>query len=366
MEIIGTEQNDILVGTDQNDTIEGGIGNDQLFGSGGDDLIRGGANRDLIRGGGDSLETLITVGGSDTLEGGEGNDAYFVSQSASGGTVILDEQGDNNAVYIVGGDSDLPTIFETVNLPGEQILETFADSSPWGDITLELSTPEAGIIGLERSGRDLIVDLNRDGVAETESDLTITNYFDEEGNLAPGAPLFINNLTNTEIINLFDSNSSETTENPNPDNDGERPVYRFFNTSTGVHFYTTNEIEKDALTEQDNFNFEGASYRATDPLTGDSTPVYRFLNEDTGTHLYTLEEAERNSLEETDNFTFEGEAFSAYATEIEGSIPIYRFFNTETGAHLYTPSAEERDLVEDTLPDYQAEGIAYYALPNDI
>ena len=55
--------------------------------------------------------------------------------------------------------------------------------------------------------------------------------------------------------------------------------------------------------------------------------------------------------------------FFAYETEVEGTIPIYRFYNSDTGAHFYTPSAVERDNVEQNLPDFQSEGIAYYALP---
>ena len=65
-----------------------------------------------------------------------------------------------------------------------------------------------------------------------------------------------------------------------------------------------------------------------------------------------------------DSFSFEGEVFFAYETEVEGSIPIYRFFNTTTGAHFYTPSTTERDNVTENLPDFQSEGIAYYALPD--
>ena len=143
-------------------------------------------------------------------------------------------------------------------------------------------------------------------------------------------------------------------------------VYRFLNNETGVHFYTADETERDAVQELNNFSFEGASYNSVDPLTGasEATPVYRFLNQNTGVHLYTVSETERENVEELDNFSFEGEAFSAYATEVEGSIPVYRFFNSNTGAHFYTPSAEERDNVED-MSGFQSEGVAYYALPLD-
>ncbi|MCC0179417.1 hypothetical protein I4641_20865 [Waterburya agarophytonicola K14] len=142
-------------------------------------------------------------------------------------------------------------------------------------------------------------------------------------------------------------------------------VYRFFNNNSGVHFYTANETERDAIQELDNFNFEGASYSSVDPLSGqpEPVPVYRFLNQDTGVHLYTVSDIERDAVQELDNFNFEGEAFFAYESEVDGSIPIYRFFNNTSGAHFYTPSAGERDSVEANLPEFALEGIAYYALP---
>lgn len=150
-----------------------------------------------------------------------------------------------------------------------------------------------------------------------------------------------------------------------PNNTSSNTVYRFFNQDTGVHFYTANEAEKDTVLELDNFNFEGGSYRAIDPLTRmpEPIPVYRFLNEDTGVHLYTISVAERDATQELSNFSFEGEAFFAYEIEVENSIAIYRFFNPNTGAHFYTPSEVERNNLEANLPEFQSEGIAYYALP---
>ena len=158
-----------------------------------------------------------------------------------------------------------------------------------------------------------------------------------------------------------------TSNNPSTPDDDSNIVYRFFNNDTGVHFYTANETERDAVLELNNFSFEGGSYQAVDPLTGnpEPSPVYRFLNEDTGVHLYTISEVERDATQELSNYSFEGEAFSAYGTEVEDSIPIYRFFNPTTGAHFYTPSEAERDNVEDNLTEFQSEGIAYYALPLD-
>ena len=141
-------------------------------------------------------------------------------------------------------------------------------------------------------------------------------------------------------------------------------VYRFLNTDTGVHLYTSSEVERDAILENlPNYVSEGSAYVSVDPFTGSPEPeqVYRFLNSDTGTHLYTVSEVEKQSVEENlPNFSLETESFFAFAEEQPGTIPVYRFFNTDTGAHFYTPSETERDVVEETLPNYQSEGIAYY------
>ena len=361
MNLIGTDNDDFLQGGEGNDTIDGGLGSDFIFGFGGNDSLTGGVGNDFLYGGGRGL-TFISVGGSDTLEGGEGDDGYGISLETGGGSVIRDEEGINNAVFIFAGNTDAASLLSLVDANTldeiNEGVELVNDPNTWGDSAIEVSLPQQGIVGLEKSGTNLIVDLDRNGIAEAENDLTIVNYFDEEGNLGLGAPIILNNIIDTEhqdVVDLFANNLGTT-------------VYRFFNTDTKVHFYTANETEKDAVEDLDNFNFEGASYRGVDPLTGagEPVPVYRFFNQDTGVHLYTVSETERDVVEDLDNFSFEGEVFLAYETEVEGSIPIYRFFNSTTGAHFYTPSVAERDNVENNLPDFQSEGIAYYALPNTL
>ena len=144
-------------------------------------------------------------------------------------------------------------------------------------------------------------------------------------------------------------------------------VYRFLNTDTGVHLYTSSEVERDAILENlPNYVSEGSAYVSVDPFTASPEPeqVYRFLNRDTGTHLYTVSDIERESVEQNlPNYNLETESFFAFAEQQPGTIPIYRFFNTGTGAHFYTPSETETEVVEQTLPNYQSEGIAYYTFP---
>lgn len=360
LNLVGTEASDLLNGGEGNDTIEGGSGNDFIFGFAGNDSLTGGTGTDFLYGGG-RAQTFVSAGGSDTLEGGEDRDSYYVSLIAGGGSVIRDE--DTNSISIVAEDTKIEDIL-TVDLANEEeALTLYSDRTFWGESAIELSTPQSGIVGIEKSGTDLIVDLNRDGIAEAENDLTIVDYFDERGNLGTGAPVIMNNIIEQQdVANLFADDSDSLLEEV----DSITTVYRFLNTDTGVHFYTADEEERDfVLEELPNYRDEGASYQGVDSLTGarEPVPVYRFFNEDTGTHLYTVSEDEREAIEDLDNFSFEGEAFFAYETEVEGSIPIYRFFNTLTGAHFYTPSAVESNSIEANLPEFQAEGIAYYALP---
>ena len=226
-------------------------------------------------------------------------------------------------------------------------------------------------------------DISGDNVEEEDENTTITL---ENASFADGGggDIAISDSQPSATITVVDDDGgSETNPGTNPGDDttdgdgntdgGDTPnggngndiVYRFFNPSAGVHFYTDDEIERDFVqNELDNYEFEGPSYRTVDPLTGGAEDVYRFFNPSTGVHLYTTSEVERdNIIENLDEFTFEGAAYSAYETEVEGSIPIYRFFEPNIGVHFYTPNETERDFVEEELDNYNSEGIAFYALP---
>ena len=98
----------------------------------------------------------------------------------------------------------------------------------------------------------------------------------------------------------------------------------------------------------------------TAPTSG-TTPVYRFYNSQTGTHFYTMSEQEKDHVIATyPVFVYEGARYYAPAESAAGRMPLYRFFNTSTGAHFYTTSAEERDHVARTWPWFAFEGTSYY------
>lgn len=365
-EIIGTAIADTLFGGPEDNIITGGLGDDFIFGGAGNDSIEGGSGSDFIFGGVDLIDpnSFFSVGGRDTLVGGEGDDAYVVSLTTSGGSEIRDSSGVGDVLLIFAPNTNIDALAAINPTDLEATINLLSDPANFGDAFIELSLPQPGIVGLQKSGTELIIDINRDGNAERQNDLTIVNFFNEQGQLGSGDIFLINNILGPQpIVDFFEDQEEVNIL----DEFSPGAVYRFFNNDTGVHFYTASDEERSAVADLNNFNYEGASYTSVDPLTGSPEPlsVYRFLNEDTGVHLYTISEVERDAVEDLSNFSFEGEAFFAYETEVAGSIPIYRFFNPSTGAHFYTPSAAERDNVEDNLSDFQSEGIAYYAFPTE-
>jgi Ca2+-binding RTX toxin-like protein len=212
----GTKGDDILAGTDINDTLQGNAGNDSLFAGDGDNLIIGGAGDDLLFNVDDdevllydngSTYSYSTLAGSDTLTGGKGQDGYFIELTTAGGSVIKEESANDDLVFIFTEIDDLDFIIDSPDATDFQSaieeLDLLRDPNNWGDAAIQLSRPQEGIIGLEKSGTSLIIDINRDGVAEASDDLTITNYFDDQGDLGKGAPSYINNIVNQQDIPLL-------------------------------------------------------------------------------------------------------------------------------------------------------------------
>ncbi len=129
-----------------------------------------------------------------------------------------------------------------------------------------------------------------------------------------------------------------------------RPVYRFYNLRTGVHFFTASEGEKTSVMRylSRSFRYEGVaySYNASNPDNG--MPLYRFYNIRTGSHFYTISEGEKASLmtpSATRTWRFEGIAYRVSSTS---GLPVYRFFNRRTGSHFYTANEGEKAQIQTT------------------
>lgn len=147
---------------------------------------------------------------------------------------------------------------------------------------------------------------------------------------------------------------------------GRTAVYRFFNGSTGAHFYTSSAGERDFVQQTyPAFSYEGVVFYAYGSPTAGQNAVYRFFNTSTGAHFYTIDAGERDFVRATyPAFQYEGPAWYAQTAAGNGSTAMYRFFNTKTGTHFYTISQGERDFVIATYPVFKYEGPVYYAWTN--
>ncbi|MEO1801043.1 MAG: hypothetical protein AAFR62_11575 [Cyanobacteria bacterium J06629_2] len=109
-------------------------------------------------------------------------------------------------------DTNLDILFDLEAAAGDEsdslfdlndYLELVTDPTSFGDSAIKIALPEAGIVGIEQVGTSLIIDLNRDGIADTQDDLTIADFFDEDGQLGSGSIAQINNIIDSQAIADF-------------------------------------------------------------------------------------------------------------------------------------------------------------------
>ena len=140
-------------------------------------------------------------------------------------------------------------------------------------------------------------------------------------------------------------------------------VYRFYNTETGVHFYTGSSSEARTVKQSsENFVFEDIVFNTATGRGANVVDIYRFYNTHTGSHFYTASPKEADYVRSTlKEFKEDGVAFQAYTQGAEGLSPLYRFYNTYTGTHFYTASSAEKDQVMATLTGTMSyDGVAFY------
>lgn len=139
-------------------------------------------------------------------------------------------------------------------------------------------------------------------------------------------------------------------------------VYRFYNTSTGVHFYSASHPEATSIsTNLPQYNYEGVAYKSVNSADANAVEFFRFYNTATQTHFYTASTEERDSIIATSSiYNYEGVAYHLHSTADSDDIALYRFFNTGTGTHFYTASEAERDNLTNAGSQFSYEGIVGY------
>ncbi len=150
---------------------------------------------------------------------------------------------------------------------------------------------------------------------------------------------------------------------PTIDNYDPAGIYRFYNRSTGAHFYTNSKAEaENVMATLLNFIFEGLAFKENTSSTTDAIDIFRFYNTTTNTHFYTGSSAEAENVRaHLSNFNYEGVAYQAHSSESTNTTELYRFYNTNTGTHFYTASHTEMENVKVNLAGVMNyEGVAYY------
>lgn len=160
---------------------------------------------------------------------------------------------------------------------------------------------------------------------------------------------------------------------PPPEPNEAAPVYRFWSPSFGKHFFTIDEAEKDyvvATYPPEVWTYEGLAFRAyaEGAQPAGTSAVYRFWSPSTGAHFYTIDEAEKDYVLATyppEVWTYENIAYYAYpeGAQPAGTTAVYRFWSPLHAGHFYTVDEAEKDYVLATYPPevWSFEGIAFYA-----
>ena len=142
-----------------------------------------------------------------------------------------------------------------------------------------------------------------------------------------------------------------------------RNVNRLFNSHTGKHLFSANQLEIDYLVGGGNgWSNEGISYSTPESPTAE---IYRFLVASENRHFYTANQAERdNIIAQLPDFVYEGIAYNAYSIKDypQDAIPVVRYFNPVINTHLYSTSSEEQHIL-DKSPQWINEGLAWFGDP---
>ncbi|MBD2023818.1 hypothetical protein [Leptolyngbya sp. FACHB-711] len=181
--------NSTIYAYDGNDTLTSGSGNDYLDGGSGNDYLDGGSGNDYLDGGFGN-DTLISSGGADTLLGNSGNDTLV---SSSGANILLGDSG--NDVYKIESPENGTNVL---------INDTSGGSDSLVFPGIERTRMTEGRLGLGREGKNLIVDVNRNGEIDL-TDLNIVKFFESDTGWKRGRGFIekVGSLSSNEVINLF-------------------------------------------------------------------------------------------------------------------------------------------------------------------
>lgn len=284
--------------------------------------------------------------------------------------------GDRNPSTLAGSELDIALL---------SLDEAAGDIYGWFDIDYDFTSGSVGVYGFPGTyDSNLTYDSGHASLNRFDNYVDTRNLEINSGN--SGGPVFTGSgdtvsvvgLVSTSIAavsvtahetwltaNLEANDSLIETSSPPVIEVSTIEIFRFFDTSTGTHFYTGNAAERDTIIAASSaLSYEGVAFTAADTTSNLSglVNVFRLYNSITGTHFYTADENERaNAVNNLAGFIDEGIAYYGYAEALDdgSSAALFRFYNEATGTHFYTASEAERDEIQ-TVGTLAYEGIAYY------
>ena len=281
--IYGYEGDDVLYGGAGNDILDGGKGYDRLYGEAGDDTLKASSTVNALKGnyfsGGSGIDTVVLAGKAFD---------YSISKSPSGDISLTWETGFKVATVTT----------DTEFIQFNDIKISTSDLTYVGGVQNRLtSSPNAVHRFYNNRDKAFFYTSSKD-----EKDYVINNSnYDQPDN--------------SEWPYVYQGSTFEVASSYS----GQVPLFRFYNTETGHHFFTVNPDERDLVLSKSNsgewpFNYEGIAFNvyAGDPnpsFSGQEIPVHRFYSPSLDRHFYTGSEAEANEIQLTGQWNYEGIGF---------------------------------------------------------
>jgi hypothetical protein len=137
--------------------------------------------------------------------------------------------------------------------------------------------------------------------------------------------------------------------------------------SADQFFWTANQAEMETMLLENphTYQFDGVGFEVMgsaedDPLL---VPLWRFHETTTGTHFWTTDEHGEQFLPPFNSLpgVREGIAAHVYGAPLAGTLPVYRWWNPLTGVHFWSTDPDGENFGAAGV----LEGIAFWALPSN-
>ena len=152
------------------------------------------------------------------------------------------------------------------------------------------------------------------------------------------------------------------------------PLYRYWNSKTVDHFYTTdaNEIGTTIPNRKGKhgYIYEGIQCHLYTHQVESSVPLYRYWKRSSRDHFYTTnpEEIGITIRGQTGKHGYKSEGIVGYCMSCKTpkTVPLYRYWRSNRADHFYTTNIKEIGTAEpgrNGRHGYKSEGITCYVLP---